>query len=310
MSEPDKPSASPGVSFDYSSETRLAGLVHRLGTTLEMIKFKHSIFALPFALLAALMAADGLPSGAQIFWIVLACVFARSAAMSFNRLMDEDFDRLNPRSRGWALPSGRLTRAFVWKFLAVSLVGFILCSAALNSLALWLSPVAVAVLLGYSLAKRRIWWTHFILGAALGIAPVGAWVAVRAELGALPVVLGIGVMLWTAGFDIIYSLQDVAVDKRLGLHSIPVRFGVRRALAISAACHALCLVFFLAFGLLSGLGMFYLTGLALCAWLLRYEHKVIGPDDLSRLDAAFFTINGWISVVLLVGGAIDLFRAG
>ncbi|MCL5270402.1 MAG: putative 4-hydroxybenzoate polyprenyltransferase, partial [bacterium] len=224
-----------------------------------MIKFEHSVFALPFALLAMVMAAGGLPPAPTVGWIVLACVFARSAAMSFNRLHDERFDRLNPRTRGWALPAGLLTRRFVWTFMLLCCAGFIAAAAMLNRLALALSPVALAIVLGYSTAKRWTAGSHFLLGLALGIAPVGAWIGVRGALGLPPVLLAAGVVLWVAGFDIIYSCQDEAFDRRMGLFSLPARLGRRRALALSALCHAVAAVMFLVVAWAGGLGAFYLT---------------------------------------------------
>jgi 4-hydroxybenzoate polyprenyltransferase len=281
-------------------------LGRRVGLTLGMIKFSHTIFGLPFALLGALLAAGGMPSGTQLFWIVLACVFARSAAMAFNRLHDEPFDAQNPRTQAWALPAGLLSRKFVWGFTLLCICGFVLSAAMLNSLALWLSPVALAVLLGYSLTKRFTPGTHFFLGLALGIAPVGAWVAIRGELGFPPILLGFAVMLWTAGFDILYSMQDIEVDRRLGLKSLPLRLGGRRALAVSTLCHMLAVAAFASIMPFTQLGVFYLVALAACAWLLAYEQSIVSPTDLSRLGHAFFTLNGWVSLLILVGGALDV----
>lgn len=284
----------------------LRSLGRRVGLTLGMIKFQHTIFGLPFAFLGAVLAAGGWPTAAQVFWILMACIFARSAAMSFNRLHDEPFDRQNPRTRGWALPAGLLSRQFVWVFCISCVAGFVVSAAMLNRMALLLSPFALAILLGYSLTKRFTSIAHFFLGLALGIAPIGAWVAVRAELDWPPALLGLAVLLWTAGFDMIYSLQDVDVDRGLGLHSLPVRLGRRRALAISALCHAVAI---LAFGLLvplTSLGTFYLAALAICAWLLVYEQRLVSPGDLSNLPLAFFTLNGWVSVLMFAGGLADI----
>jgi 4-hydroxybenzoate polyprenyltransferase len=279
-----------------------------VGLTLGMIKFQHTIFGLPFALLGAVLAAGGWPTGLQVFWILAACVFARSAAMSFNRLHDEPFDRENPRTKTWALPAGLLSRRFVWAFCLACIVGFVFSAAMLNRLALLLSPIALAILLGYSLTKRFTSGAHFFLGLALGIAPIGAWVAVRGELDWPPVLLGFAVLLWSAGFDMIYSLQDIEVDRGLGLNSLPVRLGPRRALAVSALSHAMAIA---AFGLLvpfTALGSFYLIALALCAWLLVYEQRLVAPGDLSRLPMAFFAMNGWVSVLMFAGGLADILR--
>lgn len=299
----DEASAPPGPPVSPNPLVRLG---RKIGLTLDMIKFQHTIFGLPFAFLGAVLAAGGWPTKPQIFWILMACVFARSAAMSFNRLHDEPFDRQNPRTKTWALPSGLLSRRFVWAFCIFCVIGFVFSAAMLNRLALLLSPIALAVLLGYSLTKRFTAGAHYFLGLALGIAPIGAWVAVRAELGWPPVLLGLAVMLWTAGFDMIYSLQDIEVDRRLGLNSLPSRLGPKRALAISALSHAVAIT---AFGLLvpfTALGVFYLSALALCAWLLVYEQRLVSPDDLSRLPMAFFTLNGWVSILMFAGGLTDI----
>lgn len=302
--------------FDYARARERVpeappSLGRRFALTLEMIKFKHTVFGLPFALLSALIAADGVPALPQLFWILVACIFARSAAMAFNRLHDERFDRVNPRTQNWALPAGLLSRKFVTLFCILCIAGFVISAALLNSLALKLSPIALAILLGYSATKRFTWGSHFFLGLALGIAPMGAWVAIRNEALALPpIILGAAVMLWTAGFDIIYSMQDDAVDRKLGLKSIPVRLGRHRALAVSALCHILAILGFASLEfLVPQLGTYYLIAVALCAWMLHYEHKIVSPTDLSRLGLAFFTINGWVSLAILAGGAADiLFR--
>ncbi len=284
----------------------LAHFGRKLGLTLEMIKFPHTIFALPFALLGALLAARGWPSGEKLFWIVLACVFARSAAMAFNRIHDERFDRRNPRTRNWPLPAGLLSRRFAIIFCVCCVAGFIFSAAMLNPLAFALSFVALTVLLGYSMLKRFTAGTHFFLGLALGIAPVGAWVGVRGDITLTPILLAIGVMLWTAGFDIIYSCQDADFDRKQGLFSIPSRYGKRRALALSALCHVVAILAFLTLIWLTALGNFYLLALSIAACLLAYEQSIVSPNDLSRLGRAFFTLNGWVSVLLFVGGCADV----
>lgn len=283
-----------------------AGILGKIRLTLEMIKFEHTVFALPFALLGAVLAARGWPSAGDLFWIIAACVFARSAAMSWNRLHDDPFDRQNPRTQNWPLPAGLLTREFVWTFLVVCCIGFMFSAWMLNPLAFWLSPVALAILFFYSLTKRFTSYTHLFLGLALGIAPIGAWIAVRGTLAWPPVLLGLGVLLWTAGFDMIYSLQDVDVDKRLGLNSLPVRLGKRRALGLSALCHAVAVLVFASLVAITPLGPFYLLAVGLCAWLLVYEQRLVSPDDLSRLPLAFFTLNGWVSILIFCGGILDI----
>lgn len=277
----------------------------RIRLTLEMIRFSHSIFALPFALLAMVTAAQGWPDWSTFLWIALACIFARSAAMSFNRLHDERFDRLNPRTHGWHLPAGLLSRRFVAGFCVFMCLGFILSAAMLNRLAFWLSPVALAVLLGYSTTKRWTAGSHFWLGVALGLAPIGAWIGVRGTVNVEPFLLGLAVTFWVAGFDIVYSCQDEQFDRRMGLNSIPARFGRARALALSALSHALALVMFGLFGWAAGLGSFYWGAIALAALLLAYEQSIVSPRDLSRLGTAFFTINGWVSVLVFLGGWAD-----
>jgi len=276
-------------------------------TTLEMVKIEHTLFALPFALLGAFFAARGLPAFSQVGWILLAMVGARSAAMAFNRLVDLPFDAKNPRTAGRALPQKQLSKRFVAAFTVVSSAAFVWAAAMLNPLALKLSPIALAIILLYSYMKRFTWGTHFFLGLALACAPIGAWVAIRGTLTAVPLILGLAVVLWVAGFDIIYSCQDVVFDQAETLYSIPKRFGVKRALWISGLLHA-CMVILLALLFRKlGLGVLSLAGLGLVTILLAYEHSLVRPSDLSRVNAAFFTINGWISVLLFVITGIDVF---
>jgi len=310
-SQPGSTVGSPHLGVERSFGS--GQVLHRIGLTLDMIKFAHTIFALPFALLGAVMAADRQPMGWsdpaigwKFFWIVMACVCARSAAMSFNRLHDEPFDRLNPRTKDWALPAGLLSRKSVIGFWLVCAAGFVFSALMLNRLAFYLSPVALFILLFYSVTKRFTVGAHFFLGLALGIAPIGAWVGISGTLAFAPVLLGLAVMLWTAGFDIIYSCQDVEVDQRLGLYSLPSRWGKRRALAVSAGCHLAALLAFMLVFAVGGLGIFYLASLAICACLLAYEQSIISPTDLSRLGRAFFTLNGWISVLIFLGGTADI----
>ena len=281
-------------------------MLQRLKTTLEMIKIEHTIFALPFALLGALFAADGLPSLAQIGWILLAMVGARSAAMAFNRVVDLPFDAKNPRTAMRALPQKQLTRGFVVFFILVSSAVFVLAAGMLNPLALQLSPLALAIIFLYSYTKRFTWGTHFFLGLSLSCAPIGAWVAIRGTIAAVPLLLGLAVILWVSGFDIIYACQDVAFDEKERLHSIPRRFGLAGALWVSALLHAGMVILLAVLFLRSGLGWLSLVGLGMVAVLLAYEHSLVRPADLSRVNAAFFTINGWISVLLSVTTGIDI----
>ena len=271
-----------------------------------MIKIEHTVFALPFAFLGACLAARGFPSLPKIGYICLAMVGARSAAMAFNRLADFRFDLRNPRTSGRALPKGLLSRTYVAAFVVASSLVFVFAASRLNRLALALSPAALAIILLYSYTKRFTWWTHFFLGASLACAPIGAWVAVRGSISATPLILGLAVALWTAGFDIIYACQDVEFDRREPLHSVPKRFGVAPSLWISALLHLTMIVLLGFLFWQEGLGMLSLGGLALVAALLAYEHSLVRPSDLSRANTAFFTVNGWISMLLFVVTTVDL----
>src|SRR5437868_8682086 len=257
-----------------------------------MIKWEHSIFALPFALCGAMLAARGIPSPHQIIWIVIAMVSARSAAMSFNRLADVSIDAANPRTRTRALPAGALTRNFVTSFVIVSSAMFVLAAWQLNRLAFLLSPVALAVLLLYSYTKRWTRWSHLVLGFALGIAPAAAWIAVRGSLDARILLLTAAVTFWVAGFDVLYACQDLVFDRNAGLHSIPRYFGVRGALTIARIFHVVMLLLLIAFVLSFGLGKLALIGVIVVTLLIAYEHSLVSATNLSRLNAAFFTMNG------------------
>jgi 4-hydroxybenzoate polyprenyltransferase len=282
------------------------GLIGRIRTTLEMIKFEHSVFALPFALTGALLAVRGWPTGRQVVWIIVAMVGARSAAMTFNRIADFRFDALNPRTRMRALPAGHLSVRFAAGFTAVSCALLVLAAWELNPLAFKLSPLALALLLAYSYTKRFTWLSHLVLGACLGLSPIAAWIALRGDIGRSVVLLGAAVTLWVAGFDILYACQDVEFDHHIGLHSVPRRYGIRTALIVSASLHLLTLGLLLAVARRERLGWVALAGLAVVALLLAYEHSLVRPSDLSRLNAAFFTINGYVSVLFFATWAIDL----
>jgi 4-hydroxybenzoate polyprenyltransferase len=279
---------------------------HNLRVTLEMIKWEHSIFALPFALCGAMLAASGLPPAHQLLWIVIAMLAARSAAMAFNRLADAAIDAANPRTRTRALPAGQLSPAFVTTFVVASCAIFILAAAQLNRLTLWLSPVALAVLLLYSYTKRFTRWSHLVLGFALGIAPAAAWIAVRGSLDPRILLLTGAVTFWVAGFDILYACQDFQFDRDAGLHSIPRHLGIRRSLWIARAFHVIMLLLLIALIPAFALGKLALVGVIAAMLLLLYEHSLVKPDDLSRLNAAFFTMNGVISVVFALCIAADL----
>ncbi len=278
----------------------------KLWTTLEMIKFEHSIFALPFALTGAMLAVGGWPSWRQVFWIVVAMVGARSAAMAFNRIADRKFDARNPRTQARALPAGRLSLRFAAAFTMAASALLVLAAWELNPLAFKLSPVALALLLLYSYTKRFTLLSHIVLGACLGLSPVAAWIALRGDVSASVILLGAAVTLWVAGFDMIYACQDVAFDHDVGLHSIPKRFGVAAALYASAALHVLMLGLLLVVAEMSGLGWIAMGGLVAVAALLAYEHLLVKPSDLSRLNAAFFTINGYISILFFLTWAANI----
>jgi len=270
----------------------------------RMIKFSHSVFALPFALVSALLAARHRPGPGQLAWIVVAMVSARSAAMGFNRLADHAIDARNPRTAGRELPRGVLRRGEVWAFVALSALGLVLASAMLNPLCLALSPVALAMVFGYSYTKRFTALSHLALGLALAIAPVGAWIAIRGRFDDVPIVLALAVLAWVAGFDVIYACQDVEVDRREGLFSLPARLGVGRALLVARGLHGLAVALLSALYVLTPLHGVYWFGVGLVAVLLVYEHSLVSEHDLSRVDAAFFAVNGWISVGYLAVTAL------
>ncbi|MBZ5705537.1 MAG: putative 4-hydroxybenzoate polyprenyltransferase [Acidobacteriia bacterium] len=274
--------------------------------TLEMIKWEHSVFALPFALCGAMLAANGLPTAHQLAWIVVAMVAARSAAMAFNRLADASIDAANPRTRTRALPSGTLSPRFVAAFVTVSCAVFVLAAWQLNRLTLLLSPVALAVVLLYSYTKRFTRWSHLMLGFALGIAPTAAWIAVRGSFDPRILLLTAAVTFWVGGFDVLYACQDFEFDQQAELHSVPRHFGIAQSLWIARALHVLMLLLLLTLVPTFALGKLVMAGVAVVALLLAYEHSLVSAHDLSRLNAAFFTMNGVISVVFFCFVAADL----
>jgi 4-hydroxybenzoate polyprenyltransferase len=277
-----------------------------IAVTLEMIKFQHTVFALPFAFLAAFAAAGGWPPLGKIGWIVVAMVGARSAAMAFNRLVDAEVDAENPRTRMRALPAGLVNRGFVLLFTVASASLFVVAAWKLNRLALLLSPLALLIILGYSFTKRFTALSHLVLGASLAMAPVGAGVAIEGRIDPRLLPLAGAVLLWTAGFDILYSLQDVAFDRLQGLHSLPVRIGERGALRLARLFHLATVALFVVFGFMNGMGLIYGIGVLAAALLLIWQHSVVSPEDLSRINAAFFTANGVLSIVLFACGACDI----
>jgi len=289
----------------------MAGFWHKLKTTLEMIKFEHTLFALPFAFLGAVLAANGLPTLWQCLWILLAMVGARSAAMTFNRIADKDIDAENPRTANRELPSGKLSVRFAWFFLAVSVALFELAAYELNWLTFALSPIALISVLGYSYAKRFTAFAHLLLGWALAISPTAAWIAVRGALDSeVPVLLSLLVLMWTAGFDVLYACQDYEFDKRTGLRSIPARFGIKNSLWIARLFHFQAFCVLLLLYAITGLGWLALVGVGLVGGLLVYQHMLVKPNDLSRMNAAFFTTNAFVSVILFLtfGGAVLMSR--
>ncbi len=288
----------------------MSGRGSPLALTLSMIKFAHTVFALPFALLAAVLAAGGVPPLKTLFWILVAMIGARSAAMSFNRLADRDVDARNPRTASRELPSGVLSVRFTALFCAGSAAVFVFAAAQLNRLCLILSPVALVVIFGYSLTKRWTALSHLVLGLSLAMAPAGAWIAVTGAVARLPVVLALAVVFWVAGFDVIYSLQDESFDREQGLKSVPARLGGRRALLVSALFHATALAFLYVALVLARGGLVFGLGVILSGAFLVRQHAIVKPGDLSRVDAAFFTANGWLSIVFFLCGAADVLLRG
>jgi 4-hydroxybenzoate polyprenyltransferase len=285
----------------------MPSFLRSLSTVLEMIKFEHTLFALPFAFLGMVLAAGGWPSWETVLWIVAAMIGARSAAMGFNRLVDRKIDAANPRTAKRALPAGLISPLWVAAFVAASAAVLVLAAWKLNPLTFYLSPVALGILFLYSYTKRFTWASHLVLGLSLAGAPLGAWIAVRGDITAAPVLLAVCVLLWVAGFDVLYALQDLDFDRRSGLFSVPARFGVVRSLWISAVLHAVML------GLLAllprvypGLGAGFWVGWTGCLALIGWQHWVVRPNDLTRLNAAFFTANGALSVWLFAATALDV----
>ncbi|MDQ3748625.1 MAG: putative 4-hydroxybenzoate polyprenyltransferase [Acidobacteriota bacterium] len=279
----------------------------KLNITLQMIKFEHTLFALPFAFLGAVLAANGLPTAWQIVWITAAMFGARSAAMSFNRIIDRKFDAENPRTANRELPSGKLSVNFAWSFFTVSVALFTLAAYSLNWLTFALSPVALLSILGYSYAKRFTALAHLILGWSLAISPTAAWIAVRGTFDSeVPLLLSLLVMMWTAGFDVMYACQDFEFDKKAGLRSIPARFGIKNSLWIARMFHAQAFIVLLLLYLVTELGWLALVGVLTVGALMIYQHTLVKSSDLSRMNAAFFTTNAFVSVILFItfGGAV------
>ena len=278
----------------------------KLKIILEDIKIQHTIFALPFALMSAFIASNGVPPSDKLLWILLAMVGARSSAMSFNRIADVDYDRENPRTKERALPKGRIRKSYYIIFLILSVLLFIFSCIMLNRLALILSPAALLIVFFYSYTKRFTIFSHFFLGLSLSLAPIGAWVAIREEISIVSIVLGLAVIFWLAGLDIIYSCQDVEFDKSHGLFSFPAKLGIERALRLAALFHVIMMLFLFSLFFTGNLGLLYVVGIILIAGLLYYEHSIIRPDDLSKVNVAFFNVNGIISIGLMLMTILDI----
>ncbi|MEB2308300.1 MAG: putative 4-hydroxybenzoate polyprenyltransferase [Candidatus Brocadiaceae bacterium] len=279
----------------------------KIVSILDLIKFSHTLFSFPFAVMSAFLAADGLPGLKQLLLILAALITARSAAMSFNRLVDTTYDTHNPRTAYRVDLQKKIGRRYLWVFTILCIVLFVFCAWMLNQLAFFMSPLAVLIIFGYSYTKRFTHFSHFILGLALGLSPIGAWVGIQGTLTATPFLLAFAVVLWTAGFDIIYACQDLEHDVKWGLYSIPKKLGIRGALILSAVLHLFMVGVLLAVSHYTGLGIVYTIGVGIVAVLLLYEHSLVKPKDLSRINTAFFTVNGIISVGLMGITLIDIF---
>src|SRR5271166_807617 len=284
-------------------------LLRNVGTTLEMIKWEHSVLTLPFGLTGAVLAAGGIPNLHTCIWIIVALVAARSAAMAFNRLADASIDATNPRTKTRALPAGKLTRGFVGWFVVIASAIFILAAYELNPLAFYLSPLALAIVFSYSFTKRFTRWSHVVLGLAMGIAPAAAWIAVRGSLDPRILILTAAVVFWGAGFDILYSCQDFEFDHSFGIYSVPKAFGIRKALGIARLFHVITVALLAWMVIAFSLGKIAIAGVVFVAVLLIYEHSLVKHDDLSRVNAAFFTMNGLVSMAFLFFIAGDMLLA-
>jgi 4-hydroxybenzoate polyprenyltransferase len=281
-------------------------MANTVSLILRMIKIEHTVFALPFAFMGAFLAARGWPSSRQIFWILVAMAGIRSAAMGFNRLVDETIDTANERTRHREIPAGLLKRRDVWIFVVAASAVFVLAAHELNRLCFVLSPLALGATFFYSFTKRFTWMTHAFLGGAIGLAPIGGWLAVAGGFNLIPILLGAAVLFWIAGFDIVYACQDYEFDCSYGLKSAPQRWGKGRALRLSEFCHLITFGLFTAVGILAGLGIVYYAGLILILFFLLAQHFIVSPDDLSRVNVSFFTMNGVISVVIFVATLLSL----
>ncbi|OOP55270.1 MAG: 4-hydroxybenzoate octaprenyltransferase [Candidatus Brocadia carolinensis] len=284
-----------------------SSLLKKITSIFDLIKFSHTLFSFPFAVMSAFLAAGGMPGLKQLLLILAALVTARSAAMSFNRLVDTSYDIHNPRTAYRVELQKKIGRGSVWVFTILCVMLFLACAWLLNQLAFSMAPLAILIIFGYSYTKRFTHFSHFVLGLALGLSPIGAWVGIQGTLTTTPFLLAFAVVLWTAGFDIIYACQDLEHDIKSGLHSIPKKLGIKGALVLSAVLHLFMVGVLLAVSLYTELGMMYMIGVGIVAALLVYEHALVRPKDLSKINTAFFTVNGIISVGLMGVTLLDIF---
>ena len=280
----------------------------KISILLEMIKFKHTVFAMPFALMGAFLAKRGAPDVTVFFWVVMAMVGARTSAMTFNRIADRRFDAANPRTTGRALPAGEVTLMQSWLLMLVASALFFFACFMLNPLALKIAPFALGLTLFYSLTKRFTWLCHYVLGLALSIAPIGAYIVLSGSFGLPPILLSVAVFFWVGGFDILYSLQDEEFDRQERLHSIPQQFGRKKALIISAVSHLFTLGSLVVFGIIMASSWMYWIGFSLFSALLIREHLIVKPNDISRVNQAFATLNATASIIFAVFSLLDLFQ--
>ncbi|MCX7760777.1 MAG: putative 4-hydroxybenzoate polyprenyltransferase [Hydrogenothermaceae bacterium] len=282
-------------------------MLNKIKTYLELIKFSHTVFALPFAFASVFMVEKNIPSFDKIFWISLALIFARTAGMAFNRYIDLPIDKLNPRTKNWSSASGKVKPLEIMAIGILSSLAFMYASYNLNMLAFWLSPVVILLLLLYPAGKRFTEYVHLILGLVYFLIPIAVSIALKGYVEPSMVALGVAMAFWVAGFDILYALQDYSFDKQYGIYSIPAKFGIKRALQISRLFHILTFIFIVVSGILSNMGYIYFAGLIILAGFLGYEHSLIREDDLSKIDKAFFTVNGFVSIIFLLFVVGDIF---
>lgn len=282
-------------------------MTYKLKLFLQMIDFKHTLFGLPFAYLGAFLAVMGMPDLKDLWWITVAMISARTAALCLNRLIDREIDRANPRTKDWVMASGKLSARKVWIAVFIFFALLFYSAYQLNLLCVKLAPLAVAVLWIYSYTKRFTWWCHLILGLAIGMGPIGSWIAITGSFDFEPFLLGLAVAFWIGGFDIMYACQDIEFDRRYGLKSIPARFGEEGALKFSAFFHVLTIVFFVLNGLLFSLGFYYYLGIIFAAFVLLYEHRLVKPGNLEKVNLASFVINRYVGLIIFGATLVDIF---